>query len=75
MKKRIGQTDRMSAWFYRKQKSMTQEQLAEQLEVSRQTVSKWEAGASYPEMEKILQLCDTFSCDMDTFLRKDAAVL
>ncbi len=40
--------------FYRKQKSMTQEQLAEQLEVSRQTVSKWEAGASYPEMEKIL---------------------
>ena len=61
--------------FYRKQKSMTQEQLAEQLEVSRQTVSKWEAGASYPEMEKILQLCDTFSCDMDTLLRKDAAVL
>lgn len=61
--------------FYRKQKSMTQEQLAEQLEVSRQTVSKWEAGASYPEMEKILQLCSVFSCDMDTLLRKDAAAL
>lgn len=61
--------------FYRKQKSMTQEQLAEQLEVSRQTVSKWEAGASYPEMEKILQLCDLFSCEMDTLLRKDAAAL
>lgn len=61
--------------FYRKQKSMTQEQLAEKLEVSRQTVSKWEAGASYPEMEKILQLCDAFSCDMDTLLRKDAAAL
>lgn len=30
--------------FYRKRKNMTQEQLADQLEVSRQTVSKWEAG-------------------------------
>lgn len=61
--------------FYRKQKNMTQEQLAEVLEVSRQTVSKWEAGTSYPEMEKILQLCDFFSCDMDTLLRKDAVEL
>lgn len=61
--------------YYRKQRGMTQEQLAEQFEVSRQTVSKWEAGASYPEMEKLLQICDAFSCDMDTLLRKDAAAL
>lgn len=61
--------------FYRKREEMTQEQLAERLEVSRQTVSKWEAGASYAEMEKILQLCDLFSCDMDTLLRKDASML
>ncbi|MFG6383602.1 MAG: helix-turn-helix domain-containing protein [Lachnospiraceae bacterium] len=61
--------------FYRKQKNMTQEQLAEHFDISRQTVSKWEAGTSYPEMEKILQLCDLFSCDMDTLLRKDAAAL
>ena len=59
--------------FYRKRKNMTQEQLADQLEVSRQTVSKWEAGASYPEMEKILQLCDLFSCSMDTLLRENAS--
>ncbi len=59
--------------FYRKKKDMTQEQLAEQLEVSRQTVSKWESGVSYPEMEKILQLCDLFSCSMDTLMRKNAA--
>lgn len=58
--------------FYRKREGMTQEQLAEKLEVSRQTVSKWEAGSSYAEMEKILQLCDLFSCDMDTLLRKNA---
>lgn len=61
--------------FYRKKKDMTQEQLAEQLEVSRQTVSKWESGVSYPEMEKILQLCDLFSCSMDTLMRKNAAEL
>ena len=48
--------------FYRKRKDITQEQLAEQLGVSRQTVSKWESDSSYPEMEKILQLCDLFEC-------------
>ncbi len=58
--------------FFRKRKGMTQEELAEKLEVSRQTISKWEAGTSYAEMEKILQLCDIFSCSMDTLLRKNA---
>ena len=58
--------------FYRKRRSITQEQLAEQLGVSRQTVSKWEADSSYPEMEKILQLCDMFGCSMDTLLRGEA---
>lgn len=47
--------------YYRKRNDMTQEQLAERLEVSRQTVSKWEAGTSYAEMEKLLQLCDLLS--------------
>lgn len=60
--------------FYRKRDNLTQEQLAEKLEVSRQTVSKWEAGTSYAEMEKLFQLCEVFSCDMDTLLRKDASV-
>lgn len=61
--------------FYRKQKNITQEQLAEQMDVSRQTISKWESGTSYPEMEKILQLCGLFSCDMDLLLRKNAKEL
>lgn len=59
--------------YYRKQRELTQEQLAEKLDVSRQTVSKWESGTSYPEMEKILQLCDLFSCNMDTLMRTNAA--
>lgn len=58
--------------FYRKRKDITQEQLAEQLGVSRQTVSKWESDSSYPEMEKILQLCDLFECPMDILIRGDA---
>lgn len=44
---------------------MTQEELAEKLGVSRQTVSKWELDAGYPEMEKVLELCNLFSCTMD----------
>lgn len=58
--------------FYRKRENITQEQLAEQLGVSRQTISKWESGTSYPEMEKLLQLCEMFHCTMDVLLRGDA---
>lgn len=57
--------------FLRKQKDITQEQLAEQLEVSRQSVSKWESGQSYPEMEKLLQICSMFHCSMDTLMQGD----
>lgn len=58
--------------FYRSEIGLTQEQLAERLEVSRQSVSKWESDASFPEMEKLLSLCDLFRCDLDTLLRGDA---
>lgn len=58
--------------FLRAQAGLTQEQLAEQLEVSRQSVSKWESSLSFPEMDTILKLCDLFGTDMDTLLRGDA---
>lgn len=57
--------------YLRKQKEITQEQLAEQLDVSRQSVSKWESGQSYPEMEKLLQICSMFHCNMDTLMQGD----
>lgn len=57
--------------YLRKHKEITQEQLAEQLEVSRQSVSKWESGQSYPEMEKLLQICSMFHCNMDTLMQGD----
>ncbi|MDE7009837.1 MAG: helix-turn-helix domain-containing protein, partial [Oscillospiraceae bacterium] len=37
--------------FLRQRRGITQEQLAEELDVSRQSVSKWESGVSYPEMD------------------------
>lgn len=58
--------------FLRTHLGITQEQLAERLEVSRQSVSKWESGVSYPEMDTLLRLCDLFSTDLDTLLRGDA---
>lgn len=59
--------------FLRTRQGLTQEQLAEQMEVSRQSVSKWESGLSYPEMDTLLKLCELFRMDMDTLLRGDAA--
>ncbi len=48
----------------RKENNLSQEQLAEKLGVSRQSVSKWESGQSYPEMDKILLICNLFNCDI-----------
>ena len=58
--------------FLRKRKGLTQEQFAEALGVTRQSVSKWESGQSYPEMEKLVQMCDLFGCDLETLMRGSA---
>ncbi|MCI8750572.1 MAG: helix-turn-helix transcriptional regulator [Lachnospiraceae bacterium] len=50
---------------------MTQEELAERLCVSRQTISKWELDIAYPEINKLIELCDLFSCTMDELVRGD----
>ena len=60
--------------FLRKKSEITQEQLAEKLEVSRQSVSKWESDAAYPEMDKIIQICDLFHVGMDDLVRKDVSL-
>lgn len=53
----------------RKIKNMSQEQLAEKLEVSRQAVSKWESGNGYPETEKLISICEIFDCSMDSLVK------
>ncbi len=50
---------------------MTQEELAERLRVSRQTVSKWELDIVYPEIDKLIELCNLFSCTMDDLVRSN----
>lgn len=57
--------------YIRRKNKITQEQLAEELNVSRQSVSKWETGEAYPETEKIIILCDKFDVTMDELLRGD----
>ena len=49
----------------RKKKGLSQEELAEKLGVSRQSVSKWESNNTYPETDKIVQICNIFECTMD----------
>ena len=44
----------------RRRSGLTQEQFAEELKVSRQAVSKWESGRGYPEVEKILYICNRY---------------
>lgn len=49
----------------RKRSGFTQEEFAEQLRVSRQAVSKWESGRGYPELEKLLYICERCDTTMD----------
>ena len=53
----------------RKMTNMTQEELAEKMKVSRQTISKWEIGSILPEVEKLVELCEMFNCSIDQLLR------
>lgn len=53
----------------RKGRELTQEQLAEQLNVSRQSVSKWESGQVIPEVEKIIELSKVFNVTLDYLLK------
>lgn len=49
----------------RKRKNISQEELAEKVGVSRQSVSKWETSEAYPEMNNILELCKIFKCNIN----------
>ena len=55
----------------RKNSKMSQEALAEKLGVSRQSVSKWEVGAAYPEMTNITALCTIFHCNINDLINEN----
>lgn len=55
----------------RKELNFTQEQLADILGVSRQSISKWESDIAYPETDKLIELGKLFDCSMDYLLKED----
>jgi transcriptional regulator with XRE-family HTH domain len=52
----------------RKEKRLTQEQLAEQIGVSRRTVSRWETGSNLPDLDVLIELSDIYSVDLREIL-------
>ncbi len=54
----------------RKLKKMSQEKLAEKVDVSRQSISKWERGESYPTMNNIITLCEIFHCNINELVQE-----
>lgn len=55
----------------RKEFNYTQEQLADRLGVSRQSISKWESDLAYPETDKLIELGKHFDCSMDYLLKEE----
>ena len=55
----------------RKQRGWSQEQLAEMLDVSRQSVSKWEGGLSIPDLDKIIKMSGLFGVSTDYLLKDE----
>lgn len=56
----------------RKQRGLSQEELAEALDVSRQAISKWESGRALPEAGKLLSVSEYFGVSLDELMKEDA---
>ncbi len=59
----------------RKEKNISQEELAEKLGVARQSISKWETGENYPSMQNIMCLCDIFKCKINVLVHENISDL
>lgn len=60
---------------YRARAGMTQDELAEKLFVSRQTISSWENDKSYPDIHSLLMLGDVFGVSLDTLVKGDIEIM
>lgn len=58
-------------YILRSRSNLSQASLAEGLDVSRQTISKWELGSSYPEIDKLVAISDFFHVTTDYLLKDD----
>ncbi len=57
---------------FRTEQNMSQMDLADALEVSRQSVSKWETGAAVPELDKLIKMCDLFQVTLDVLVGRSS---
>ncbi len=57
----------------RKDNNLSQEDLADKLSVSRQSISKWEQGDAYPEMDKLMQMAELFNVSLDNLVHSDVS--
>ena len=60
---------------YRKINRWSQEELADKLDVSRQTISKWEVGKAVPELEKLIKLAELFNITVDELVKDDVEIV
>lgn len=60
---------------YRKINRWSQEELADRLEVSRQTISKWEVGKNIPELEKLIKLAELFKISVDELVKDNIDIV
>ena len=58
----------------RKNKSLSQERLAEELNISRQAVAKWENGETTPDINNLVQISDLFNISLDRLLKDDNCI-
>lgn len=57
--------------YLRKINKLTQEQFAEKMNITRQTVSRWESDEVTPELSKLIEICSAFSCKLDELVREN----
>lgn len=59
----------------RKEKQLTQEEFGQLFHVTRQTVSNWENGKSYPELQILVSMSNQFDISLDTLLKEDSQMV
>ena len=59
---------------YRKKAGLSQEQLAEELNVSRQAITKWETNKGVPDISNLIAISDEFGVTLDELIKEDAVV-
>ncbi|WP_054660276.1 helix-turn-helix domain-containing protein [Secundilactobacillus kimchicus] len=59
----------------RNNQQLTQLEVAQRLHVSRQTISNWETGRSYPDIASLLSLADLYRLSLDSLLKEDAKMI